>query len=109
MNERGARGILASKVKLGGDASVALARLAGCVSRYGRDSAFRNLKLLKGAWLVCWSLLEGSTIRPDNGDNRRVYGRKVPRGKLFSPDGRRASSSEQLISTLDARTPKHRP
>jgi SH3 domain-containing YSC84-like protein 1 len=110
MNERGARGILASKVKLGGDASVA----AGPV---GRDASAESdatlraeiLSYSRARGLFAGVSLEGSTIRPDNGDNTRVYGRKlsakdiVLSGKVPVPPAAR-----QLISTLDAKTPKHR-
>jgi len=54
MNESGARGILASKVKLGADASVGSGPgRTRCVGRVGCDSASRNLELLKGARPVC--------------------------------------------------------
>jgi SH3 domain-containing YSC84-like protein 1 len=110
MNERGARGILASKVKLGGDASVA----AGPV---GRDSSAESdatlraeiLSYSRARGLFAGVSLEGSTIRPDNGDNARVYGRKVSArdivlsGKIPVP-----AAAQQLISTLDAKTPRHR-
>jgi len=109
MNERGARGILASKVKLGGDASVA----AGPV---GRDSSAETdatlraeiLSYSRARGLFAGVSLEGSTIRPDEGDNRRVYGRKIPAreivlsGKVAVPP-----AAEELITTLDAKTPRH--
>ena len=111
MNERGASGILASKVKLGGDASVA----AGPV---GRDASADTDATLR-AEIVSYSRarglfagvsLEGSTIRPDNGDNRRVYGRKIPARDIVLAGAVAAPpAAEQLISTLDAKTPKHRP
>ena len=79
MNEGGARGILGSKVKLGADASVA----AGPV---GRDTSAETdatlraeiLSYSRARGLFAGVSLEGSTIRPDNGDNRRLYGRKIP-------------------------------
>src|SRR5450432_3252596 len=79
MNERGARGILASKVKLGGDASVA----AGPVGRDASadtDATLRAeiLSYSRARGLFAGVSLEGSTIRPDNGDNRSLYGRKIP-------------------------------
>jgi SH3 domain-containing YSC84-like protein 1 len=110
MNERGARGILASKVKLGGDASVA----AGPV---GRDSSAETDATLR-AEIVGYSRarglfagvsLEGSTIRPDNGNNRHVYGRKIPASTIvLSRMVAVPPAAQQLISTLDARTPSHR-
>jgi lipid-binding SYLF domain-containing protein len=84
----------------------------------GRDSSAESdatlraeiLSYSRARGLFAGVSLEGSTIRPDNGDNTRVYGRKVPArdivlsGKVPVPAG-----AEQLISTLDARTPRHRP
>ena len=111
MNERGARGILASKVKLGADASVA----AGPV---GRDSSAETdatlraeiLSYSRARGLFAGISLEGSTIRPDNSDNRRVYGRKIPASNIVL--SRRVAvppAAKQLVSTLDDKTPKHRP
>lgn len=110
MNEGGARGILASKVKLGADASVA----AGPV---GRDSSAESDASLR-AQILSYSRargvfagvsLEGSTIRPDNGDNRRVYGRKIPaRDIVLSGAVAAPPAAGELISTLEGRTPKHR-
>jgi len=111
MNESGARGILASKVKLGGDASVA----AGPVGRDASadtDASLRSeiLSYSRARGLFAGVSLEGSTIRPDNSDNRRVYGRKIPaRDIVLSGTVAVPQAAEQLVSTLDARTPKHRP
>jgi lipid-binding SYLF domain-containing protein len=110
MDERGARGILASKVKLGADASVT----AGPV---GRDTSAETDATLR-ADILSYSRargvfvgvsLEGSTIRPDNGDNRRVYGREISARRIaLSGTVAVPPAAEQLVSTLDARTPKHR-
>jgi lipid-binding SYLF domain-containing protein len=110
MNERGARGILASKVKLGGDASAA----AGPVGRDAEadtDATLRAeiLSYSRARGLVAGISLEGSTIRPDNGDNRRVYGKKMPAkdivlsGKVAVPP-----AAQELVSALDTKTPKHK-
>jgi lipid-binding SYLF domain-containing protein len=111
MNERGARGILASKVKLGADASVA----GGPVGRDASadtDATLRAeiLSYSRARGLFAGVSLEGSTIRPDNGDNRRVYGQKIlARDIVLSGRVAVPSAAELLISTLDARTPRHRP
>jgi lipid-binding SYLF domain-containing protein len=111
MNERGASGILASKVKLGGDASVG----AGPV---GRDASADTdvtlraeiLSYSRARGLFAGVSLEGSTIRPDNGDNRRVYGKNIPARDIVLAGAVAAPpAAEELISTLDAKTPKHRP
>src|SRR6202051_4325324 len=110
MNEGGARGILSSKVKLGADASVA----AGPV---GRDSTAESdvtlraeiLSYSRARGLFAGVSLEGSTIRPDNGDNRRVYGRNIPaRDIVLSGTVAVPPAAEQMVSTLNAKTPRHR-
>ena len=111
MNESGARGILASKVKLGGDASVA----AGPVGRDASaetDATLRAeiLSYSRARGLFAGVSLEGSTIRPDDGDNRRVYGKEIPaRDIVLAGAVAPPPAAEELISTLDAKTPKHRP
>lgn len=111
MNERGASGILASKVKLGGDASVA----AGPVGRDASadtDATLRAeiLSYSRARGLFSGVSLEGSTIRPDNRDNRQVYGKEIPaKSIVLSGTVAVPPAAEEMISTLDAKTPKHRP
>ena len=110
MNEGGAKGILSSKVKLGADASVA----AGPVGRdasANTDATLRAeiLSYSRARGLFAGVSLEGSTIPPDNGDNRRLYGRKIPaKDIVLSGTVAVPLAAGQLISTLDAKTPKHR-
>jgi SH3 domain-containing YSC84-like protein 1 len=110
MNESGARGILASKVKLGGDASVA-AGPVGRDSSAETDATLRSeiLSYSRARGLFAGVSLEGSTIRPENSDNTRVYGKKVSaRDIVLSGKVPVPAAAQQLISTLDARTPKHK-
>ena len=110
MNEGGAKGILSSKVKLGADASVA----AGPVGRdasANTDATLRAeiLSYSRARGLFAGVSLEGSTIPPDNGDNRRLYARKIPaKDIVLSGTVAVPLAAGQLISTLDAKTPKHR-
>jgi lipid-binding SYLF domain-containing protein len=110
MNERGASGILASKVKLGGDASAA----AGPVGRTASAETDATLRAdilsysrARGAFVGV--SLEGSTIRPDDGANRKIYGANLPvrqivlSGKVAIPP-----AAKGMISTLDSRTPRHK-
>jgi lipid-binding SYLF domain-containing protein len=110
MNESGARGILASKVKLGGDASAA-AGPVGRDSSAETDATLRSeiLSYSRARGLFAGISLEGSTIRPDNGDNTRVYSRKISaREIVLSEKVSVPPAAQQLISTLNARTPRHR-
>jgi lipid-binding SYLF domain-containing protein len=110
MNERGARGILASKVKLGADASVA----AGPVGRTASAETDATLRAdilsysrARGAFVGV--ALEGSTIRPDNGANKQIYGQEVPAREIVL-SGRVAipSAAQRMVSTLDSKTPRHK-
>src|SRR6202163_4720702 len=106
MNDRGANGILSSKVKLGGDASAA----AGPKRREASaetDVTLRAeiLSYSRARGLFAGISLEGSTIRPDNDANERIYGRKIPAKEIaLSGTTRVPLSARQLISTLNAKT-----
>ena len=110
MNDRGAKGILSSKVKLGADASVA----AGPVGRDASaetDASMRAeiLSYSRARGLFAGVSLEGSTIRPDNDGNMRIYGRKISAQDIvIAHETQVPSAAEGLISTLNAKTPKHR-
>jgi len=110
MNDRGANGILSSKVKLGADASVA----AGPVGRNASaetDVSMRAeiLSYSRARGLFAGISLEGSTIRPDNDANKRIYGEKIPaKGIVLAHDTTVPPAAESLTSTLNAKTPKHK-
>src|ERR1700758_4584183 len=110
MNERGASGILTSKVKLGADASVA----AGPVGRTASaetDATLRAdiLSYSRARGAFAGIALEGSTIRPDNGANQKIYGRKIPaREIVLSGHVAIPPAAKRMVSTLDSRTPKHK-
>ena len=110
MNERGASGILTSKVKLGADASVA----AGPVGRTASaetDATLRAdiLSYSRARGAFAGIALEGSTIRPDNGANKQIYGREVPaRDIVLSGHVATPLAAKRMVSTLDSRTPKHK-
>jgi lipid-binding SYLF domain-containing protein len=110
MNERGASGILTSKVKLGADASVA----AGPVGRTASaetDATLRAdiLSYSRARGAFAGIALEGSTIRPDNGANKEIYGREVAaRDIVLSGHVAIPPAAKRMVSTLDSRTPKHK-
>jgi SH3 domain-containing YSC84-like protein 1 len=110
MNDRGANGILASKVKLGGDASVA----AGPVGRDASaetDASLRAeiLSYSRARGVFAGISLEGSTVRPDGDANERIYGKKIPAKDIVLHDAVPVPpSAQQMIATLNARTPHHK-
>jgi len=78
MNDRGAHAILQSKVKLGGDATVAAGPL-GRDAAASTDASMRAevLTYSRARGLFAGVSLEGATVHPDNEANERIYGRKV--------------------------------
>src|SRR5690242_462155 len=110
MNESGARGILASKVKLGGDASAAagpVGRDASAETDVTMRSEILSYSCARG--LFAGVSLEGSTIRPDNNANKQIYRKTLPARQIVL-SGRVAvpSAAQDLVSTLDTRTPRHK-
>src|SRR6516164_2796250 len=74
MNPRGARSILSSKVKLGGDASAA-AGPKGRNAEASTDVTLRAeiLTYSRARGLFAGVSLAGSTVRPDNSANEKLY------------------------------------
>ena len=109
MNPRGADAILASKVKLGGDASAA-AGPKGRTAQADTDVTMRAeiLTYSRARGLFAGVSLEGSTLRPDPSANRNLYGRDVSAkniirgGKVAVP-----AAGRQLISLLNQKSPKN--
>jgi lipid-binding SYLF domain-containing protein len=111
MNESGARGILAGKVKLGGDASVA-ARPIGRDASAETDVTLRSeiLSYSRSRGLFAGISLEGSTIRPDNKANEQIYGKKLEAKRIVLSDQASVpAAAEQLVSTLETKTGRHKP
>lgn len=109
MNPRGARSILKSKVKLGADASAA-AGPKGRTASASTDATLRAevLSYSRARGLFAGISLEGSTLRPDNDANQRVYGRKLEaediilKGAVAVPP-----PAQQMIIELNRKSPKN--
>lgn len=103
MNERGANAILSSKVKLGGEASVA----AGPVGRNAQaatDASMRAefLSYSRSRGLFAGVSLEGSTLRPDDEANEKVYGRKLTsREIVMGTNVTMVDSGRHLVQVLE--------
>ncbi len=103
MNDRGAQSILSSKVKLGGDASVA-AGPKGRTASAESDVTLRAevLSYSRSRGLFAGISLEGSTVRPDNDANERLYGKKVSaKDIIFGGAVKVPPSGQKLIYTLN--------
>jgi SH3 domain-containing YSC84-like protein 1 len=110
MNDRGAHSILKSKVKLGADASAA----AGPVGRNASaetDVTMRAeiLTYSRARGLFAGISLAGSSVRPDNDANARIYGKKVEAESIiFKGAVAVPPAAQKLISLLNQKSPKTR-
>jgi lipid-binding SYLF domain-containing protein len=110
MNPRGAGSLMGSKVKLGADAAAA-AGPKGRTATGATDVVMRAeiLSYSRSRGLFAGISLEGSTLRPDNRANEKLYGRKlsakeiVRQGKARTP-----ASAAELLSVLNTHSPKNR-
>ena len=108
MNERGAHSILSSKVKLGADAAVA-AGPKGRNAQAATDVTLRAeiLTYSRSRGLFAGVSLEGSTVRPDNDANERVYRKKVvAEDVIFKGVVPVPPSARRLVSYLNRRARK---
>jgi len=110
MNPRAASSILSSKVKLGANASAA----AGPLGREtaAATDAFLRAEILtysRARGLFAGVSLEGSTLRPDNRANRKLYGKEVSakaivlQGEVSPP-----LSALELLSILNTKSPPNK-
>jgi SH3 domain-containing YSC84-like protein 1 len=109
MNPRGAHSILRSKVKLGADASIA-AGPKGRTASAESDVTLRAevLSYSRSRGLFIGVSLEGSTIRPDNDANRRVYGKSIDADDIiFKGAVAVPPSAQKLVAYLNRKSPKN--
>src|SRR5271156_855226 len=109
MNDRGASSILNSKVKLGADASAAagpVGRNAAADTDVTMRAEILTYSRARGAFIGI--SLAGSTLRPDNDANERIYGKKIDakdivlKGAVPPPP-----SAKLLLATLTQHSPKN--
>jgi len=110
MSPRSARSILSTKVKLGGDISAA----AGPVGRNlsaETDVALRAeiLSYSRSRGLFAGISLSGSTLRADNGANKKLYGRNVSAHDIvFNNEVTAPESANLLLSELNKKSPTNK-
>jgi lipid-binding SYLF domain-containing protein len=110
MSQRSASSVLTSKVKLGANASAAAGPL-------GRETAVATDAFLR-AEIVSYSRarglfagvsLDGSTLRPDNRANRKLYGKDVSaKGIVLDGEVSPPLSALELLSVLNSKSPSNK-
>jgi lipid-binding SYLF domain-containing protein len=102
MNEGGMRKLLADKFTIGGEAEAA----AGPV---GRDTS-ANTDVLLHAEILSWSRsrglfaglsLEGSTLRPDESEDTKLYGEKISNEQILQGDLKTPRGARPLVAELN--------
>ena len=108
MNPRGATAILSSKVKLGAD-------MAAAAGPKGRDAAANTdatlraeiLSYSRSRGLFAGISLEGSTLRPDNDANEKLYGKKLTATEIIRKGAVPVPpSGQKLVSLLEKKSPR---
>jgi lipid-binding SYLF domain-containing protein len=108
MNNRGAESLLHSKVKLGADAAIA-AGPKGRELEADTDVTMRAemFSYSRSRGVFAGVSLEGTTLRPDNDANRRLYGKNVSAVEIIKESKVEApESAHTLIATLQQASPK---
>ena len=110
MNQRGADSILTSQVKLGADMAAA-AGPKGRSAAASTDVTLRAeiLSYSRSRGLFAGISLEGSTLRPDNDGNERLYGKGITAKDIVINSAIHApASATLLVSTLNKKSPRNR-
>jgi lipid-binding SYLF domain-containing protein len=109
MNRRGVDALLSSKVKLGGNASVA-AGPKGRNLEASTDVTMRAeiLSYSRARGLFAGVSLEGTSLRPDNDANKDVYGRKLTASRIVNGASVAVpESGRHLVSVLEKSAPRN--
>jgi len=109
MNTDGARSLLSSRVKLGADVSAALGPL-GRTSQADTDLAMRAeiLTYSRAQGLFLGVSLDGSTLRPDDQANSRLYGRDLEAAAIVRKnDAAVPKAALNMLAELNKRSPKN--
>jgi lipid-binding SYLF domain-containing protein len=110
MNDRSAKGVLSSKVKLGADASAA-AGPKGRDTSAATDATLRAeiLSYSRARGAFAGVSLEGSTLRPDGSANKNLYGKEISAEDIVMKSAVPSPAcANQLLKALNARSPKNK-
>jgi SH3 domain-containing YSC84-like protein 1 len=108
MNDRGAKSVLGSKVKLGADASAAAGpkgRTAGASTDIVMNAEMLSYSRARG--LFAGVSLEGSTLRSDNEADKLVYGKDLSARDIVTSTVDIPAAARPMIDLLNKRAPKN--
>jgi lipid-binding SYLF domain-containing protein len=111
MNNRGVDSLLRSKVKLGADASIA-AGPKGRTATAETDASLRAemLSYSRARGAFAGVSLQGTTLRPDEDANHRLYGKEASAATIITePKMESPAEGKTLVSRLQRATPQLKP
>ncbi len=109
LNKRGMDALLNSKVKLGGDASVAAGPKGRAIAA-STDASLRAeiLSYSRSRGLFAGVSLEGTTLRPDNDASKQVYGRKITARRIVTGTSITVpAAGRRLVDVLQKNSPRN--
>ena len=108
MNRKGVKSLLKSKVKLGVDASVAAGpkgRTTGASTDASLSAEILTYSRARG--LFAGVAIEGSTLRPDNGANKKIYGRELTATEIVLTKKVVPVEGKELVELLQRASPEN--
>jgi SH3 domain-containing YSC84-like protein 1 len=108
MNDDGARSVMKGRAKLGSEASIA----AGPVGRNAEAATTGTMQAQMLSYSRAQGVfggvsLSGTSLGPDDGDNEKLYGKKVSGTEIFDGSVKTPASADQLIAELEKASPKN--
>ena len=108
MNDDGARSVMKGRAKLGAETSIA----AGPVGRNAEASTTATmqaqmLSYSRAQGVFAGVSLSGTSLGPDDGDNEKLYGKKISAQEIFAGSVKAPPSAASLISQLRRTSPKN--
>jgi len=109
MNEKGAEAILKSKIKLGGDASIAAGpkgRTAEAATQGTMDAEMLSYSRSKG--IFAGVSLSGSNLQSDTDDNEHIYQKRLTATQIIREGAVQATpEGQQMIDILAKHSPRN--
>ena len=108
MNPNGVKSLLKSKAKLGVDASAAAGpkgRTTGASTDATLSAEILTYSRARG--LFAGVAIEGSTLRPDNGANKNIYGRELTATEIVLKEKVVPVEGQELVELLQRASPEN--
>jgi lipid-binding SYLF domain-containing protein len=107
MNDGGARAVMKGRAKLGADASIAAGPVGGTAEASTTATMQAQMLSYSRAKGVFGGVsLSGTSLAPDDGDNEKLYGKKVTGEQIFSGSVSAPPSATDLIAELEKTSPR---